>query len=749
MRPAQELLKHDRTFEAVGLLARAHALVEENPVTRWPWRIRVGPAYGHVLLALGREEDALAVLEQALEAAVLVRTARLLPFSKVLDSHDTFMGRELMSVEFKRQFLSTAVSDGAPARTIEELVFDQSIGSTEILFTLGRAMSARGKVEALVRLYVEQVAGATAPTPDNVWARLASEHRYFKFGVLLARNGRRPLAEQAFRHAMNLNFARQLDMSAQVPSYTALLAGFGVGRAMLAVWAGLYLSRSQSAGLPAECSQELMELVLQTKGLGTRYAERLNRLLRTSSVPAVLSVRSQLEALEDQMAAIQPSRDGLISFLALSAQYASYFQQVLPDLRMQGLGDVIVAGRTLLPKVRLALGQHAAIGFMVYNKLSTAADGGAGSRYLRYCITELTVQFRDAGARDLVDRAVYGFRRALLAGGDGRPHGSFLAQSLLGDLPESVRDSDHWVIDPDGALTLLPFEALPETGGDPLLLHRMVRYVTSLGQLIREEGAGSATGPACIVANPAYPEPQGDSAQSAGDSADWRLSTGLLAGGSIAVTPLPDTAMEAAAVRRSLTRMELDVETFEGAQATPEALLGLRQPPRILHVASHAVLLDSDAGLTLSAAQHVSGDRIVDLVLPGRRAGLVLAGAQRPSLLLAKDMARLPLQGTQLAVLSGCDTGNGDVDVGEGVASLRRALEQAGAASTITSLWPVPSQPTAELLNEFYLRLSEGLSKSQALQQAKRELRSRGYPVAAWAGFLLAGDDSPLMAGKG
>jgi hypothetical protein len=150
---------------------------------------------------------------------------------------------------------------------------------------------------------------------------------------------------------------------------------------------------------------------------------------------------------------------------------------------------------------------------------------------------------------------------------------------------------------------------------------------------------------------------------------------------------------------------------------------------------------------TGQTARTASGDLSLDLFLPGRRSGLVLAGTSRPSVMYASDLARLPLRATQLAVLSGCNTGNGDVDLGEGISSLRRSLEEAGAASTVTSLWPVPSQATATLMGGFYRELAKHRPKSEALRRAKLALRDAGHPPSAWAGFLLAGDDAPLRAG--
>ena len=55
--------------------------------------------------------------------------------------------------------------------------------------------------------------------------------------------------------------------------------------------------------------------------------------------------------------------------------------------------------------------------------------------------------------------------------------------------------------------------------------------------------------------------------------------------------------------------------------------------------------------------------------------------------------------------LSACDTNVGERRAGQGVASLQKALQMAGARSVITSLWKVPDEATKELMLDFYRRL--------------------------------------------
>jgi hypothetical protein len=66
------------------------------------------------------------------------------------------------------------------------------------------------------------------------------------------------------------------------------------------------------------------------------------------------------------------------------------------------------------------------------------------------------------------------------------------------------------------------------------------------------------------------------------------------------------------------------------------------------------------------------------------------------------------LSATQLVVLSACDSGVGEIQNGEGVYGLRRALALAGAQTQLTSLWKIPDDATRELMVNYYRRLLQG-----------------------------------------
>jgi CHAT domain-containing protein len=178
--------------------------------------------------------------------------------------------------------------------------------------------------------------------------------------------------------------------------------------------------------------------------------------------------------------------------------------------------------------------------------------------------------------------------------------------------------------------------------------------------------------------------------------------------------------------------------------------------PRILHIATHGFFL-KDHELP-AAALGVGGFARDQAPLPfGEnpllRSGLALAGAnmrrsgeEDDGILTAAEVAQMDLRGTQLVVLSACETGVGEVQNGEGVYGLRRTLVLAGAETQVTSLWKVADDATKDLMVEYYQRLLQGESRSAALREAQRTMirsKTRSHPYY-WAAFVPIGNWTPL-----
>lgn len=101
-----------------------------------------------------------------------------------------------------------------------------------------------------------------------------------------------------------------------------------------------------------------------------------------------------------------------------------------------------------------------------------------------------------------------------------------------------------------------------------------------------------------------------------------------------------------------------------------------------------------------------------------------------------------------LVVLSGCNTGAGQVHQGEGILSLARSFVYAGSASLILTQWSVADKASSELMNLFYLSLSKKEPKDVALQKAKLTYLQDADPLKShpyyWAAYENFGDTRPI-----
>ncbi|WP_290797845.1 CHAT domain-containing protein [Flavihumibacter sp. UBA7668] len=116
----------------------------------------------------------------------------------------------------------------------------------------------------------------------------------------------------------------------------------------------------------------------------------------------------------------------------------------------------------------------------------------------------------------------------------------------------------------------------------------------------------------------------------------------------------------------------------------------------------------------------------------------------------AYEIYGLPLQ-ADLAVLTACETGQGNWVGGEGVISLAHSFMYAGCPSVVMSLWKIDEKSSAEIITNFYKELANGSSKSEALRQAKlqhiKEASAQSHPYF-WAGMTLVGDTDPVYPSR-
>jgi CHAT domain-containing protein len=101
-----------------------------------------------------------------------------------------------------------------------------------------------------------------------------------------------------------------------------------------------------------------------------------------------------------------------------------------------------------------------------------------------------------------------------------------------------------------------------------------------------------------------------------------------------------------------------------------------------------------------------------------------------------------------LLILTGCETGDGYKDVGEGNVSLARAFTSAGVKSLMVSSWEIDELSTMRILNSFFEKYDGKTGSSLSLRDAKLDYINSSIPRKAspiyWAGLNIVGTESFL-----
>lgn len=593
------------------------------------------------------------------------------------------------------------------------------------LTDLARLYHGRRDAAALRRLYQGSFGDYAARTArvdtGGVGPSALLERQYARFGAYLAGVDEAGLAHEAFAHALRLNAARLAAAATQLPP--ELLAGsFAMRRQILDLVVSLRLAQ----GDDAQRWRGTLGDLLQSKGLQSDFMARRARAIGLSADPEVRSLAAAMEKVDLSGGAAHLAQRGQLA-QALQARIA----RSLPPLAFED-------GARFLAQVEQRLGGETLVSISAYTRFDFASQRFGARHYLGARAGGGQVRVADLGTTAALD-SLAGRLRADLAHPPGKGAATAVPASaravhdaLLKPLfgARGVRGSH--VADLDGGVALLPLEALADGRGRYLIDDSEWRYVSSARTLLQDGAAPAHSGKSVVLADPAYDLQ--DAAAAAGAPGRGAVSGGRR------FARLPQAAGEGGAVAAALRRTNGEVTLHTGAAASVEALMGLHSP-RYLHVVTHG-FFDEEAGALREEVDGNDGQRyIVDSNVSGRSSGLALAGANRDAtgILYATQLRQADLAGTELAVLSACDTSVGAVRAGEGVDSLRQALEIAGARSMVTSLWAVPDLETRTMMSDFYDALAAGAAKPAALRSAKLRIRQRQAHPFYWAAFVVTG----------
>lgn len=205
---------------------------------------------------------------------------------------------------------------------------------------------------------------------------------------------------------------------------------------------------------------------------------------------------------------------------------------------------------------------------------------------------------------------------------------------------------------------------------------------------------------------------------------------------------LPMTRTEVDEIGTVLAGCHVDTVSYTGHTGTKESFINLNgKSPQIIHLATHGFYYTPGDALNVEPLSgYKNAMKLSGLIMAGGNAawtGRKLPSGVLDGILTADDIAGLDLNGTDLVVLSACETGLGKV-TSEGLFGLQRAFKKAGARTLVMSLWKVSDWITKEFMLHFYKNLAEnGWEKRKAFEDAKSSIRKTYEEPFYWAGFVM------------
>ena len=288
---------------------------------------------------------------------------------------------------------------------------------------------------------------------------------------------------------------------------------------------------------------------------------------------------------------------------------------------------------------------------------------------------------------------------------------------------EKLEGIKHLFVSPDGVYFKMNLNLLKIPKKDYVMDKYYVSYLTSTRDLyMNRNSTASDKHTAVLMGNPAF---------------------GSAMGMPLSLQNLPGAELEVQEIASQLTTNGWQVNISKNAEAS-ESRLKTANNPSVLHIATHGYFTDTDPVLS----------KITPGYDPMFKSGLFLSGAltsykmydqgkfqdaSNDGILSAYEAANLHLQNTRLVVLSACETALGDIESGEGVYGLQRAMMVAGAKNLITSMTKVDDEATQYLMSLFYQEFIKTNDVTHSLEWAQVKLREKYPDPRIWGAFLLTG----------
>jgi CHAT domain-containing protein len=420
-------------------------------------------------------------------------------------------------------------------------------------------------------------------------------------------------------------------------------------------------------------ARALLDLMAGARALGEANKAEGTAMRRWRELTARLAVQRELSRMGQQHAAgqLNNSNPHLSELISSGEEELSQIEKELAAVE-PGFYSLINPQASLLSLEQIAemLSEETAIlqYYFLEDSLLAWAIDRSGITVAKAITMDTKILTRDAAA----------FHHACARGDDIEQPGLDLATRLLEPLAEAIDKCSKLLICPYGALHLLPFHILPWLG-QPLVSQRQISYLPSANTMpFVSRATESETAERLLaIGNPANMSwtPPFEERAVPQPSLRWAdVEAGYVA----------------SMFRKGIALTEQKAQKEEIRAQIPHFPL--------LHFATHGVLWEQ---APLASA-------------------ILLANGESFSLyeLMGMDL------GSELIVLSACDSGRGETTGGDDVLGLVRGLLAAGARAAVVSLWPVDDFSTCLLMGKFYDEYRATGNAAAALKKAQNYLRT-------------------------
>jgi len=332
-----------------------------------------------------------------------------------------------------------------------------------------------------------------------------------------------------------------------------------------------------------------------------------------------------------------------------------------------------------------------------------------------------------------------------------------LAKQILVPLLPQLTNVKKLCLCPDSSLWLVPWSALPLENAQYAIERFELSYVVSARSLLATKNPGS-NGVPLVYADPDYNLGVDESLKSLRAIYGGNLPRTQSVRSKIplgAAERLPGTAVEAQLIAPKLADYAgTKPQVFLGEYALEGAIKGSVRP-KVVVISTHGFFYeaprsknaDDDSGLARQREQFENPLLLCGLLMAGCNVKALAAREDTDDgVLTGMEIGGIDLRGTELVVLSACETGLGKVRNGEGVAGLRHAFQISGARTVISTLWQIPDRDSALIVDAFFSFLAGGQTKAEALRNAqlkritaRREKNGAAHPFF-WAAWTITGE---------